>query len=91
MIADFGTRRGCLLADISQDSTWFNGLPWMRELFPVAGIDDIKLNQKDIKFVNKEQIVTHIDPKFQIVEYTNETSSAHLSSITKTPVFKVHH
>ena len=30
MIADLGTRKGAKMVDISEGSTWVNGLPWMR-------------------------------------------------------------
>ena len=89
MIADIGTRRGATLADVSGDSIWFNGFQWMHEAvvtFPAKTVDEIKLNQEDITFVNKEQIIPSHNPvNTMSINHSApyQKPSAHLSSVTE--------
>ena len=60
MPADIGTRKGATLEDVSQESVWINGLPWMREAeedFPVQTIEEVKLSQQELAEAEKEKIV----------------------------------
>ena len=60
MPADLGTRKGVKVVDVSQESSWINGLPWMtkpEEEFPTSTIEDIKLNQEEIAAANKEKML----------------------------------
>ena len=50
MIADIGTRRGSTLADIDNDSRWFNGDPWMKlntSEMPIFKISEIKMSKSE--------------------------------------------
>ena len=66
LVADIGTRRGANLKDVTADSVWINGLPWMKldkSEFPIKSINDIKLDAKEAKDVNVELMssVTNAD------------------------------
>ena len=57
MVADIGTRRGTSLADVSEDSKWSKGLPWMtndESKFPSSTIHEIKLNANEVEEIKKE-------------------------------------
>ena len=59
MIADKGTRKGCTLEDVNQDSTWINGFDWMKKdksMFPVKSVEDIKLDQTQMQEFKKEMM-----------------------------------
>ena len=59
MIADLGTRKGAKMVDISEGSTWVNGLPWMRlekSSFPVLGVQEIKLSKNDVESIQRESL-----------------------------------
>ena len=59
MIADLGTRKGTKIKDISADSYWINGLPWMcrdKSSFPVQSVTEIKLNKSDIEAIQRESL-----------------------------------
>ena len=45
MIADIGTRRGAALEDISAESVWINGYPWMK-------LDVKEFPTKQLKILN---------------------------------------
>ena len=50
MVADIGTRKGDRIQDISENSLWVVGNPWMRleeEEFPVKSIKDLRLSSKE--------------------------------------------
>ena len=87
MIADIGTRRGTTLSAVSQDSTWYNGYPWMQEpedAFPCKSVEEIKLNQDEMKLIKKEQIITTIEPDNLLpTEPPFQRPSTYLSSITE--------
>ncbi|MEM7375655.1 MAG: hypothetical protein AAF587_44090, partial [Bacteroidota bacterium] len=87
MIADIGTRKGASLADVSEDSTWFNGFQWMSEsksAFPVKSVNDIKLTNDEMKSVNKEQIISTMDSSNLLpIDPPIEKPSMYLSSITE--------
>ena len=59
MIADVGTRKGVQIEDISQDSDWINGLPWMskdQSEFPTTRISDLTLSKAELSKVNEETL-----------------------------------
>ncbi|XP_066926194.1 uncharacterized protein [Clytia hemisphaerica] len=59
MIADVGTRKGVQIEEISQNSNWINGLPWMskdRSEFPITRISDITLSQTELSKINEETL-----------------------------------
>ncbi|XP_066926258.1 uncharacterized protein [Clytia hemisphaerica] len=84
MIADIGTRKGVSLNEICQDSKWFNGFPWMKEsveTFPTKTVNQIKLNQDEVKDIEKEQIISTISPQSMLsMSYLSEAQTCHLSS-----------
>jgi hypothetical protein len=46
MIADLGTRKGAKIVDISENSLWVNGYPWMKleeKEFPTKTVKELKL------------------------------------------------
>ena len=60
MIADIGTRRGAKISQISPESKWVRGLPWMSGSptnFPFSSVDDIKLSAKEKAEAAKEKVV----------------------------------
>jgi len=67
MLADLGTRGGVNLHDVNEDSTWFNGQPWMNldeTTFPVKKVSEIILTNSDLQQVtNESQILKSIDLK----------------------------
>ena len=87
MIADIGTRKGATLTTISQDSIWFNGFDWMKEpdhSFPSKTVEEIKLNQDDIRCVKKEQVIQSFESeKASSIIPSIENPSIHLSSLTE--------
>ena len=67
MIADLGTRRGVSIQEISQNSSWFNGYPWMTDdssKFPIKSIEEIKLSNEEARLAKLEQLSVDIDPSF---------------------------
>ena len=57
MIADMGTRRGTLVNDVNQSSTWINGFMWMNHIIdemPIKTVNKISLNCDDISEVKNE-------------------------------------
>ena len=63
MIADIGTRRGATLKDISAESVWINGYPWMKldvKEFPTKTIEEIKLDQQELNAINTETQIKSI-------------------------------
>ena len=59
MIANLGMRKGAKMADISEGSTWVNGLPWMhleKSSFPVLSVQEIKLSKNDVEFIQRESL-----------------------------------
>ena len=66
--ADLATKGDIGLEDLSEDSIWFTGYPWMKEDLengPLRKYEDIcdSLNAEEIEAVNKETI---IEPQVQI-------------------------
>ena len=64
MIADIGTSRGATLKDISAESVWINGYPWMKldvKEFPTKIIEEIKLDQQKLNAVNTETQIKSIE------------------------------
>ena len=60
MPADLGTRKGVKVEDVSEDSPWCKGLPWMvkaEDEFPTSTIEDVRLSQQEIADANKEKMV----------------------------------
>ena len=63
MIADICTCRGATLEDISAESVWINGYPWMRldvKEFPAKPIEEIKLDQQELNAINTETKIKSI-------------------------------
>ena len=59
MIADLGTRKGAKTVDVSEESKWMNGLPWMRlekSSFPVLSVQEIKLSKHDVESIQRESL-----------------------------------
>ena len=57
MIADIGTRRGVKLEDVDQNSSWINGLPWMKmntANFPMKTVNEISLNTDELEHIKQE-------------------------------------
>ena len=57
MLADIATRKGATLEDINQNSTWINGLEWMKhkeEEFPTQTVSKIILTNSELQEVKKE-------------------------------------
>ena len=51
MIADLRTRKGAKIEDVSENSLWINGYPWMRSdrsNFPTKTVEDIKLTGEEV-------------------------------------------
>ena len=51
MIANMGTRKGAKIEEVSENSLWNNGYPWMRldeKDFPTKSVGDIKLTGEEI-------------------------------------------
>ena len=80
MIADIGTCRGAILKDISAESVWINGYPWMKidaKEFPIKTIEEIKLDQQELNAINTETQIKSIqstvleESSSYIVHYTN--------------------
>ena len=47
------------MVDISEGSTWVNGLPWMRmekSSFPVLSVQEIKLSKNDVESIQRESL-----------------------------------
>ena len=68
MIADIGTRKGVLLADVNQDSTWVNGYLWMKlgsSHFPMLSVNEIKLNEEERKEFRKG-VDVHITREYDL-------------------------
>ena len=64
MIADISTRRGATLRDISAESVWINGYPWMKldvKEFPTKTIEEIKLDQQELNAINTETQIKSIE------------------------------
>ena len=64
MIADIGTRRGATLKDISAESVWINGYPWMKldvKEFPTKTIEEIKLDQQELNAIKTETQIKSIE------------------------------
>ena len=60
MPADLGTRKGVKVKEVSEDSVWCKGLPWMvkpEEEFPTSTIEDVLLSQQELADANKEKMV----------------------------------
>ena len=60
MIADLGTRKGAKIVDVTPDSPWIQGLPWMRYKeanFPLKTADEIILSNQERMEVNKEGVL----------------------------------
>ena len=58
-IADLATRKGAKVSDVTSDSPWIRGQPWMREPeehFPVKKYEDICLSSNDKADAGKEKI-----------------------------------
>ena len=61
MITDIGTRRGATLKDISAESAWINGYPWMKlDVKEFRTIEEIKLNQQELNAINTETQIKSI-------------------------------
>ena len=74
MIADIGTRRGATLEDISAESVWINGYPWMKldvKEFPTKTIEEIKSDQEELNAINTETQIKSI----QSTDVLEESSS----------------
>ncbi len=59
MIADIGTRRGAKVEDVSADSPWQNGFPWMtKEVseFPAKSYAEVKLSDEEKRNAEKEVV-----------------------------------
>ena len=55
VIADSSTRRGATLKDISAESAWINGYPWMKlDVKEFRTIEEIKYNQQELNAINTE-------------------------------------
>ena len=57
MIADIGTRRGAKIEDVSADSPWQKGFPWMsKEVheFPAMSYAEVKLSDEEKRNAEKE-------------------------------------
>ena len=58
--ADIGTRKGATIEDVSEESEWIRGKPWMSLPFSeirkshVRSIDEIRLKQEQVDEINKE-------------------------------------
>ena len=62
MIADKGTRKGCSLKDVDQDSVWINGYNWTKKdsyIFPAKSVKEIALNQTQMQELKKEMSFCH--------------------------------
>ena len=56
-MADIGTRKGCQIKDVEQNSLWINGHDWMhqeRNQFPVQSVQDVILSNAELAEVMKE-------------------------------------
>ena len=63
MMADIGTQRGAILKDISAESVWINGYPWMKidvKEFPTKTVEEIKLDQQELNAINTETQIKSI-------------------------------
>ena len=57
---DLGTRKWVKVAEISEESDWIQGLPWMRgceEEFPTSTIEDLRLSQQEMAEANNEKLL----------------------------------
>ena len=66
-ISDLGTRRGVKIKDISSDSEWQNGKPWMRESecnFPVKTVSEIIITASEQKEIDLECSVPKINEMY---------------------------
>ena len=90
-VADIGTRKGAQIKDVSSDSNWINGLPWMttdEDQFPTMTVDDINFsnirddfNAEMLKYAKViegiEALVTEVDTSvFASQIVTKEDSSS---------------
>ena len=72
VIADSSTRRGATLKDISAESAWINGYPWMKlDVKEFRTIEEIKLNQQELNAINTETQIKSI----QSTDVLEESSS----------------
>ena len=58
--SDIGTRKGATIKDVTENSLWANGPEWAeleRENFPIKSVNEIKLNNEDVKLYNDENLV----------------------------------
>ena len=61
---DIGTRRGATLKDISAESLWINGYPWMKldvKEFATKTIEEIKFGQQELNAINTETQIKSIE------------------------------
>ena len=76
MVADIGTRRGCTLGDIAPESTWIQGLPWMKEdasTFPVKELHELAPSVDDLKTAKSEMTVTEpIQERCLLTRYVDD-------------------
>ena len=60
---DIGTRQRATLEDISTESVWINGYPWMKldiNEFPTKTNEEIKLDQQELNAINTETQIKSI-------------------------------
>ena len=60
---DIGTRRRATLEDISTESVWINGYPWIKldiNEFPTKTNEEIKLDQQELNVINTETQIKSI-------------------------------
>ena len=61
---DIGTRRGATLKDISVESLWINGYPWMKldvKEFATKTIEEINFGQQELNAINTETQIKSIE------------------------------
>ena len=62
MIADLGTRQVDDLRLVAQNSTWINGVDWMRkdnQKFPIKSLDQIRLSREELAAIQTENVLKH--------------------------------
>ena len=67
-IADLGTRKGAQIADVSPESDWINGFPWMKENdenFPIMEYGKIVLSGDEKSDADKEKVAVDLDDSSQ--------------------------